>query len=291
MIAHQSIELGNEHLGTEWLWQIGIGSLFVTLNTLLIERASRKHQHWDMARADLGLQAAAAFEAVHHWHHHVADDDIGHGHHGTTQAFLSVASSDDLVLIGKKGAHHLAHVGIVIDDESHWKWFVFGNLFTLLHLAQFGLYLLGRDVDIGRVGYGSRLADREGDGKDSSCAFCQVAGYNGTAMQLDKALDHCKTYARTLIIDRIDLIEVVEDVVDMFDLKASARIGNRHHYVATIAPHIDADRSIFGRELERIAHEVEENTLDLLHIDLGYERLFAKLCVVVAADIQLDMLV
>ena len=93
-------------------------------------------------------------------------------------------------------------------------------------------------------------------------------------MQLDEAFGHSQPDARTLMMDRIDLIEVFEDALNVFHVDARACVGHFEHQPAplpiVVRGFLIADRhgdcTIFGCELEGIAHQVEEDALQLLHV-------------------------
>ena len=65
------------------------------------------------------LHLLAAFQTIHHGHHHVTDDDIGYVYLGQLQTFFSVAGSKNAVFVAKQSADERAHVGIVVYDQCN----------------------------------------------------------------------------------------------------------------------------------------------------------------------------
>ena len=141
MVVDQRLELGAKHVGIEGLRHIGIGTTFdKTFDALLVHGIGSEHQDGDVAGVDLVLETTAAGNAIHHGHHHVTDDHIGHRSHGLADACQTILGGDDTILLTEQHLHVLAQVGIVVDDENDGLHFVFSDVVADDGIAQLGLY-------------------------------------------------------------------------------------------------------------------------------------------------------
>ena len=97
-----------------------VGSpLFESLHDILLATLGRKQDNRNMRIVDITLDLAEQLEAVHHRHHHVADDkthvlvlcqDI--------EGFLTIGSNEHLVFILKTTLEEEAGIGIVLHHQN-----------------------------------------------------------------------------------------------------------------------------------------------------------------------------
>ena len=71
-----------------------------------------------MAGDHVFLDVLAEFQSVHHGHHHVRHNQVGHLFVGHLQSFLSVSSLADVVFVFEYMPQVGAYVGIVVHDEQ-----------------------------------------------------------------------------------------------------------------------------------------------------------------------------
>lgn len=107
----------NQHIVVEGLGDIGIGSVLIALYLLLVHGTCGEQYDGYVARHEVPLHVLAELQTVHHGHHHVGDNQVGHYLVGYVEALLAVLSLVDDVLGRQNGAQEDAYVGIVVDYE------------------------------------------------------------------------------------------------------------------------------------------------------------------------------
>ena len=67
------------------------------------------------------LQPRAERQSVHHGHHHVRHDNVGHALHGKLQSALSVSRLYNVIAVEQQRAQISTHIGVVVHDEHGGK--------------------------------------------------------------------------------------------------------------------------------------------------------------------------
>ena len=119
----------------EWLGNIGVGSMFITLGTMLLQILGGKHDDRDMRGSLVRLQLFGELQTIHHWHHHIADDQIRNFLLGYLQSFLAIHSLHYYIIILQKRMLILTDIIVVIDDQNGWLIGILAN--QLLYFSTF----------------------------------------------------------------------------------------------------------------------------------------------------------
>ena len=229
-VLDEVVQTHGEQPGTEGLGNVRVGSALITLDFLLVHGIGGEHHHGDVRGLQLRLQPAATLQPIHHGHHHVADDGVGHVLHGQAYALLAVGRLDNLILVLQYGPHIVAYVLIVVDNE-HTR-FVVGRRLARLGLqrllvgSQYGpLFQVGKHGTAGSVGVeSSRLPGRHLYGEAGTLPLGRLHAY-GAVVHFDKGLDQSQPDTRAGMVD-VYLVEAVEDVLHMLGRHAHAGIGD-----------------------------------------------------------------
>ena len=73
--------------------------MLVAFGTLLLQVLGREHDDGDVRCGGVGLQLLGELQPVHHRHHHIADDQVGHFALCHLQSFLAVGSLEHHVTV------------------------------------------------------------------------------------------------------------------------------------------------------------------------------------------------
>ena len=84
---------------------------------MLIEGTGRQEDDGDMGSGCSALDALTEFQTVHHRHHHIGDDQVGHDFVSQGEALFSIGSLTDLVLVLQNGAQVGADICIIVDNQ------------------------------------------------------------------------------------------------------------------------------------------------------------------------------
>ena len=114
----QVLYAGEQQLRFERLGDVGIGTATIAFYLVCREGAGGEQDHWNMARCKVILHLLAELQTIHHGHHYIADNQVGHIAQGDFQSLLAIGSFADGVERCKDGAQIGTDVGIVVDDED-----------------------------------------------------------------------------------------------------------------------------------------------------------------------------
>lgn len=98
-LLQQILDTCQEYLAVEWLGDIGISTMLITLGTMLFQILRRKHNDRDMRGCRMGLQILGKLQTIHHRHHHITDHQVGNFLLGYIQTFLAISSFQDDIII------------------------------------------------------------------------------------------------------------------------------------------------------------------------------------------------
>ena len=107
-----------EQMVAEGLGDIGVSTMLIALDALRLLAAGGKQNDRNMTGHLILLDLRTEGESVHHRHHHIADNQVGHTLLSQTQTILSIRSLDDIVLTGKEHTQIAADILIVVDDKN-----------------------------------------------------------------------------------------------------------------------------------------------------------------------------
>ena len=96
-----------EHVDIEWLGDILIRTAHQSLLAMLIGKTGRQHHEWNGSGLIVLLHLPAEFIAIHHRHHHIAEDDIRTMVDDLVPGILTVHGLNHGI-IGKQVVHELA---------------------------------------------------------------------------------------------------------------------------------------------------------------------------------------
>ena len=117
-LLQQIIDTSQEHLAMEWLGDIRIGTMLITLSTMFLQILGCKHDDWDMGGCRVCFQLFGKLQTVHHRHHHITNHQIGHFLFGYLQSFFAIDSFLNDIFILQESMLILTDVVVIIDDQD-----------------------------------------------------------------------------------------------------------------------------------------------------------------------------
>ena len=139
-LLQQILYTCQEHLAVEWLGDVGIGTMFITLGTMLFQILRRKHDDRDMRGCRMGLQILGKLQTVHHRHHHITNHQVGNFLLGNIQSFLTISSFQNNIIILQEGMFVLTDIIIVVNYQDGWLIRMFAQ--HLLYFSTFSLSIV-----------------------------------------------------------------------------------------------------------------------------------------------------
>ena len=116
-------------------------------SALVLDGIPGRHQH-NGQQGIAAPQLTGQLPAVHHGHHHIGDDQVGHHPLDGMEGFLPVGGRDGLVPVQpQKRAHHPLQGKIVLHDQNRkhawhplllWQWLALPVLYHMLRRASMG---------------------------------------------------------------------------------------------------------------------------------------------------------
>ena len=139
-LLQQILNTCQEYLAVERLGDVGIGTMLITLGTMLFQILRRKHNDRDMRGCSMGLQILRKLQTIHHRHHHITDHQVRNFLLGNIQTFLTIGSFQNDIIILQKGMLILTDIIVVIDNQDGWLIRMFAQ--QLLYFSTFSLSIV-----------------------------------------------------------------------------------------------------------------------------------------------------
>ena len=239
---------------------------------MLVETASRQHEDGDVASGGLLFQPSTDFHPSEVGHHDIAYDEVRYILAGQAYALFAAVGLKDCIVVLEESADKEADIGGVVDHEDTWFGFIDFTRIGILDGGEFGHR--GREgIGLGdgvARSWGRGLYMRFRDG-DSECRAGTGSGFDThiAAMKIGECLDEGEADAGATGLDLVGLIEAFENMAEGLRVHSASGVADFQDERASGEGDMRADDSIIGGELEGIAHEIEEDTLQFLLIKGG----------------------
>ena len=151
-----------ENVHVEWLDDVGVGTRGESSQTIFVHTHCRQHHYGHMAGGEVRAQAHAERIAIHVWHHHVAEYQVGHAAHNFRESLSPVGEGFDLIVVAEFLHQIVAYLLVVLGNHQEGALTggrldgFFCRLVAVLHFSQcqlfcrfyvgFGHHLVGLQV-------------------------------------------------------------------------------------------------------------------------------------------------
>ena len=223
-----------------WAPDVGVGAGLEGADVVFVARHGRNEDYGYVVEVDVLLDGARELEAVHHWHHDVADDDVRRVVEDVFEGFASVGAGCHFVFLGELVGEVGADFFVVLHDEhvrgrnggaffhgfvevGHKQALGVAEGYAEAHGARAGEGVVG---DVARRVVGGGF-DGDGDGEACAGTVGVVGDGDCAAVKCHELIGEVQPHAGAAGAVAVGLVETVEDALFFRVGHAYAGVGHR----------------------------------------------------------------